>query len=123
MHRLSLKQRAAALLVVLPALGAFASNPVAAAGPGRYCGLLLYPNAIPQGIARRNRTNFALTGDSEKDVVAWYTQHLPHLRVMQESGGRVLFLNPYASNWAFTIETPRPGQVRIVFNCDWARPR
>jgi hypothetical protein len=109
-------------LLVLALVGAFASSPVNAAGSGRYCGLLLYPNAIPQGPARRNRTNFALTTDSEKDVVAWYAQRLPDLRVMHESGGRVLFLNPYGKNWSFTIDTPRPGQVRIVFNCDWARP-
>jgi hypothetical protein len=112
---------APALLLVLLLVGVFASSPANAAGPGRYCGLLLYPNAVPQGPARRNRTNFALTTDSEKDVVAWYAQHLPDLRVMPESGGRVLFLNPYGKNWSFTIESLQPGQVRIVFNCDWAR--
>jgi hypothetical protein len=54
--------------------------------------------------------------------VAWYAQHHPLLRLMHESGGRVIFLNPTGHNWSFTIDTPHPGQVRIIFNCDWARP-
>lgn len=95
--------------------------PAQAAGPGRYCGLPLYPNAVPQGVARRNHTNFALTRDRQKEVVDWYAHNLPLLRQMPESGGRVLLFNTSAHDWSFVIDSVPSGQTRIVFNCDWPR--
>jgi len=108
----------AVLVLILGVLNAV-PNP-ASAQPGTYCGLPLYPNAIVKrkGPPLRDH-NEASTNDRAEDVVAWYKQHLPGVRLTPQPGG-ALFDRVVGGHYEWLVNVitlNSTGHVMILLDC------